>query len=480
MLDAIAGGMLPYVFVLVLLLLAALGLAVLLREVVPTNMVHVVQYHNKKVSYGADKGSGNVYWKWPSWVPRLGVTVIELPVSNFDLPLVGYEAYDKNRVPFVVDVVSFFCIADTDTAARKISSMEELYDQLTKIVQGAVRKILASDEIDSIMLERAKFGDQFTAEVTAQLAEWGVETVKAMELMDIRDSKDSKVIENIMAKQTSFIEMESRKEVARNQQDAQTAEIAAKQTVDIRQQEADQAVGERTAQKDKAVGIADEQARQEILVEERTTAERTMEVRRVEEVKQAEIDKEKEIVAAEEVAQTTVIKADGDLQAEQKKAQGIQAVGEAEAAAKKAMELAPVQAQIELAKEIGQNPAFQDYLKTIEAIKAHIEVGGEQAKALQSADVKVIANSGDAGSGMTSVMDLFSSKGGTNMAAAVEGFAQSPMGEAMLKKFGITAEQAVAAVVTAEASATAEEGADSASTDADADAAPEADEETQG
>jgi flotillin len=50
-------------------------------------------------------------------MPVLGVTVRELPVSNFDLDLVRYEAYDKNRLPFTVDVKAFFRIEDTNTAA---------------------------------------------------------------------------------------------------------------------------------------------------------------------------------------------------------------------------------------------------------------------------------------------------------------------------------------------------------------------------
>ena len=71
---------------------------------------------------------------------------------------------------------------------------------------------------------------------------------------------------------------------------------------------------------------------------------------------------------------------------------------------------------------------------TIEAIKGYIVVGGEQARALQNAEVKVIANAGAAGEGMGRVMDLFTSKGGTHLASAVEAFAQTPMGRAFVDK----------------------------------------------
>ena len=159
-----------------------------------------------------------------------------------------------------------------------------------------------------------------------------------------------------------------------------------------------------------------------------------MAVKRVEEVRTAEIEKDKQVVTAEQDKETTVIRAEGALEAERRNAQGIQAVGEAKAAAEKAMQLAPVEAQIVLAKEIGGNVGYQQYLITIEGIKGYVVVGGKQAEALQKADVKIIANTGKPGEGMTSVMDLFTSKGGTHLASAVEAFAQSPLGQTIVNK----------------------------------------------
>lgn len=46
----------------------------------------------------------------------------------------------------------------------------------------------------------------------------------------------------------------------------------------------------------------------------------------------------------------------------------------------------------------------------------------------------MIANSGEVMGGVKSAMDLFSSKGGTALGAAVEAFAQTPTGAALLKK----------------------------------------------
>ena len=164
--------------------------------------------------------------------------------------LTAYEAYDIGRVPFVVDVVAFFRISDTNVAASRISTYEELLDQLKFIMQGAVRSILASNEIESIMQSRATFGEAFTKEVAEQLKHWGVEPVKNMELMDIRDSKDTNVIKNIMKKKESKIDMESRTAVAKNQQDANIAEIEAQRETELKKQLAQETVGLRTAEKD--------------------------------------------------------------------------------------------------------------------------------------------------------------------------------------------------------------------------------------
>ncbi|MCB9964151.1 MAG: hypothetical protein H6855_06075 [Rhodospirillales bacterium] len=415
----------------------ALLIAFLLRRVVPTNEVHIVQSRQDTKSYGKDTKNGNTYYEWPSWVPVIGVSKIVLPVSVFDLNLVGYEAYDVGRVPFVVDIVAFFRISDSNLAAQRVESFSELQNQLLSIVQGAVRTILASHDIDRIMLERSIYGEQFTQAVQDQLKSWGVVPVKSIELMDIRDATGNLVIHNIMEKKKSLIEMESRQEVAENIKNAEMAEIEAQRQRDIKEQEALQAVGERTAQKAQAVGIANERAAQEIKEQQRLTKEKEMAVVQVNDVKRAEINKDMNVVKADEDRVSMVIRAEGHLEAKKKEAEAIKVEGEARADAERAMQLAPVQAQIELAKEIGENKGYQSYLVNIEAINATKQVGLEQAGALKVSDIKIIVNSGNPVEGINNVMDMFSAKGGTNLAAMLEGLAQTEQGQAMMERFGV-------------------------------------------
>ena len=427
-----------------LLLVALLVIvAILLRRVVPTNMVHIVQRTKSTTPYGRDKPAGNTYYAWPSWVPKIGVTVTEFPESIFQVSLQDYDAFDSARLPFVVDTVAFFRISDAAVAAQRVASFGELKTQLQAVLQGSVRRILATNELESIMQARSELGDQFTSEVKEQIEEWGVLPVKTIEFMDLRDAKGSSVIANVMAKEKSRIEMESRIKVAENNRSAELAEIDAERTVEVQRQDAEQQVGLRTAEKDKVVGIANEQTQQEIKAAAKTTAERDMEVKKVQEVRTAEIQREVAVVRAEQersVAvvnaqgdkESVVVRAEGDLEAARREAEGIRAKGEAEAAAEQAMLLAPVDAQIKLAKEIGTNPAYQTYLVTIEQVKAGEKVGLEMAKAMQGADLKVIANAGDMQQGVARLGDMFSPAGGTKLTGMLAALGQTPEGKQLI------------------------------------------------
>ena len=129
-----------------------------------------------------------------------------------------------------------------------------------------------------------------------------------------------------------------------------------------------------------------------------------MEVVRVEKVKQAEINKEAELVKAEEEKRKIEIDAEARKNAT-------------------------------LAKEIGENEGYQHYLVTIRQVEAGEKIGIEQAKALVSADMKIIANGGDVQDGMSKIGDILSSKGGTSVGAMLEGLAQTHMGKEFLNKF---------------------------------------------
>ncbi len=460
-----------------------------LRRVVKPSEVHVVRrtksteiYGQPNSDLGKDETAGNVYYEIPIWMPIWGVEVQVLPLSNFSVNLEDYEAYDKDKLPFVVDVTAFFRIADYRQAASRIEDNETLESHLTSIVQSAVRSILANDTLDQIMTQRSIYGEKFTEEVIENLKEWGIVPVKSIELMDVRDKEGEKVISNIMEKKKSCIDMESRKEVAKNRQEAREAEIAAEKAIAIKEQEKAEEVGKRTADQEKAVGIAQEKSKQEIAEQKKITQEKDMDVIQVKTVRQAEIDKQEVIIkanagkdkqridaeagvivagqqkeaqkieaeakvlvaeqnekAATHDAQAAYVKktkeAEANLVATKKEAEGIEAKGSAEATAKEKLGNAEVAPQIELAKEIGNNEGYQKYLIEIRKVDAIKEVGVEQAKNLGNADIKIIANAGgNLNEGLNSVMELFSAKGGQSLGAMLEALAGSEAGQQILNK----------------------------------------------
>lgn len=456
-----------------------------LRRVVKPSEVHVVRRGKVTQIYGnvepvtdangvvisSDDSVGNVYYHIPVWVPIWGVEVQVLPLHNFAIDLEGYEAYDKDKLPFIVDVTAFFRIADYRQAASRIEDNDTLEVHLIKIMQGAVRTILAQDLLEEIMTSRSKYGEQFTQEVFTNLKEWGIVPVKSVELMDIHDKPGEKVISNIMEKKKSAIDKESRIEVAKNKKEAETAEVEALQAVELRKEEKEEAVGKRKAEREKAVGIAREMSSQEVQEQAKITKEKEMEVIKVKTVRQAEIDKQKLVIdadakkesdriaaeakvvvaennkqEAEHQAQADYVKkikeSEAQLVAAQNEATGIKAKGEAEATAKEKLGLAEVQPQITLAKEIGENQGYQTYLIEIKKVEATQAVGVEQAKNLGNAQIKIIANAGNnVSEGVSSAMDLFTAKGGQALGSMLEAFAGTETGQQLLNKVLNTGEE---------------------------------------
>lgn len=432
-----------------------------LRCVVAPNEVHIVRQGKKTLSYGSDvndqsnTSSGNSYYKWPAWLPFLGVSVNILPLSVFDIRLDNYPGYDKNRLPFALDIQAFFRICDYKLAASRISDFAELKSQLTSILQGSSRSLLANEVLSDIMGERNKYGEMFTQAIAESLKSWGVESVKNIEFMDIRDAKGECVIDNIMKKKKSEIEKDSRIAVAENNKAAKEVEIAAQQSIDLRQQESEESVGKRKAEVSAGIGIAQEVSKQQVKDAAKTTMEKEMAVREVEKVRNAEIEENAKLKAAEIQKKAKVVEAETEQQkiqiaataqktklvtesegkktAAENEALAIKAVGEANAEAENKRQMASVNAQIVQAKEIGTNAGYQEYLVKTQYIEAYKNIGIEQAKNLGNADIKIIAGAGDVQKGVAKASDALSPNGGFALGGMLEALASTDEGKKLLE-----------------------------------------------
>lgn len=428
--------------VIAAIILISIVVAMLYRTVVPTNMVHIVNSSSGRRVYGKDSNHGNTYYAFPSWIPKIGVSITEFPISNFGIYLKEYPAYDNKRLPFRVGIQAFFVMEDADVVSQRVADFDELKEYLSKIVAGAVRKITATLPLEEILSARSELANEFSKEVTDQLRDWGVKPVNSIEFMDIKDAEGSKVIQDIQNKEESRIDRDSRIIRAQNAQEAETKEIETHRQIELKKQEAEQQVGTRTAEKNQAVGIAQEQSKQAVAEQAKVTTERNMEVRQVEETRRAEIDKSVAITLANQTKETQVINAEADkqkqvldseaklkqdqLQAEgalaiqRANAEGIKAVGEANAESERLSQMALVDPQIILAKEIGSSEGYQNYLISVKQIEVNGEVGKAQAEALKNADIQIITGPG---------ADLGKSLGGV-----LSGIASTPVGKAVIDK----------------------------------------------
>lgn len=438
-------------------LLIFIYLLTLLRKVVPTNEVHVVQKWKKSIPYWRWSNSGNVYLAWPSWVPVFWVSVTKLPLSIFDLQLSNYKAYDIWKVPFQVDITAFFEIKNPELAAQKVLTITELTNQLNETLKWVVRKILASKDIVEIMESRAEIKNEFYNEVFEAVKAWWVD-LKNVEFMDIRDWDWSEVVTNIMLKKRSLIEAESREEVAINKRNAEIAEEKAraearaaaeqaksnadiiesdaKREADLKKIENEKLTRNQEIEKDRILEIQKEEAKQKIYIAEKETKANELAVKQLEEEKNAEIAKNIELIKADEQKQKTIIDTEAEKTKIELQAQADKTKVELEAEAEKnkiesiwlakAKEIdyiwsAQAKNKEEMAKALNMfTSAAFDYMKKELDIQVAEKVDLEKAKALWRADVKVISTWKDWWEWINSFMDLFSAKGWTSIWAMIE------------------------------------------------------------
>jgi|TARA_Y100000310_G_scaffold109308_1_gene107732 flotillin len=426
--------MLPYYIGLIVFAIAVVALAMALRRVVPPNEVHIVNRSKSSTPYGSQQEAGNSYWEFPSWIPILGTNVLLLPTTIFPIELNSYPAYDKEKVPFTVDVTSFFQVEDAVIAAKRVVDMEDLRSQLKEMLEGVVRGILASYDVREIMEIRDTMDDKFMESVTGKSAKWGV-SANQIEFKDIDDDEGSQVITDIKMRKMSAIEMERRVDVAENTKTAQVAEIENKKISEIEAVQAKETVETRDAERERTVGVAKEVAEQEVQAQARITTENTVAVQRQQEVDTANYqretmviaataNKEQQIIDSEALKEKQRIENEGYRDAQVLKAEGdaslINETGtaEAEVTRKQLVAQAEGEKQLAEAKKMLQDAAKEIELGTL-SIKAQEAIGTAFAAAYGKANINAYLSNGK---GIEGLSDLLSTGGAQQLAGFLDTF----------------------------------------------------------
>ena len=152
----------------------------------------------------------------------------------------------------------------------------------------------------------------------------------------------------------------------------------------------------------------------------------------------AEADQQQTILQAEATKQQITLKAEADLVTATNAAKGTEAKGKAEALATELSKKASVQDQVTLAKEVGENKPYQDFLiaqKQIEVQGSVMrDVGVAQAQNLSSADIKIFANSGSVSEGVGKAAGIFNPGTAFDVASMIEAFKSTPMGAEIIDR----------------------------------------------
>ena len=394
---------------------------ILLRTVVDPEYADIVVSQKGTKIYTGDKsvvpegqGANPVYYKFPPWMPKIGVTVRRMPLNIIDIVVKNYETFAKGNARFVVDVTVYCKIKDIAEAARRFPgrSVKDFQDSIREIVISAVRKTTANYSVEDVIAKREEISNELTKELAPDFIKWGVELTNVA-IVAIRDPDDesSTVIHDISAKQESQINSTSRKEVANRNREAEIVEAETYEESEKRKIAADEQVAMRDVDK-----------RMRIAKQEQIAAEEEMKVYSIKQIKKAEIDADAAVKKADGEKRATVELATGHRDKMKLEGEGnakkIEFEGSANANVTKITMLAEAEgtkaklvaeADGMLAKAKAQEYQ-QEKAKIIRMIEKDERVGLALAEALKSANIEYI------GSGKPeNFIDLFTVNGGLNV-----------------------------------------------------------------
>ena len=105
--------------------------------------------------------------------------IVDLRIITADIP--RQEVITKDNIPVIANTVVFFKVEKPEDAIIKIENYRYAVQQYT---QTALRDVLSSMELDSVLTEREKVATAIRSIVDAETAEWGID-IKSIKLQEI-------------------------------------------------------------------------------------------------------------------------------------------------------------------------------------------------------------------------------------------------------------------------------------------------------
>ena len=105
--------------------------------------------------------------------------IIDIRIITADIP--RQEVITKDNIPVIANTVVYFKVEKPEDAIIKIENYRYAVQQYT---QTALRDVLSSMELDSVLTERDKIATSIREIVDAETAEWGID-IKSIKLQEI-------------------------------------------------------------------------------------------------------------------------------------------------------------------------------------------------------------------------------------------------------------------------------------------------------
>ena len=299
-----------------IIILAIIGvvfaIAAALRTIVPPDKIDIVvrsgrsNIYCSNKEYMLDEGDiKSVYYKFPSWLPGIGLYVRRMLLQMLEIKVPDFVAFDKNRARFSCDIVAFVAIKDGKKAAMRMPpTADAMSRQLQQVLWATMRDSTTKMTVRTIINNRSEVIDMIKAPLTEALDEWGL-GLKDIEIVEFKDGPDSKVVSDISSIREQEIDTEARQ---KNADQVKKAKIVEAETMEEYRK--------REIQKDEEIAMREQKKLQEVAKEEKIATEQSLEVTKVEQVKQEKIDKEQAEVKAEREKEVARINAEQQKEVE--------------------------------------------------------------------------------------------------------------------------------------------------------------------
>lgn len=146
-------------------------------------------------------------------------TKVDLRIMTIDIP--RQEVISRDNIPVIVNAVVYFRVIKADVAIITVRNYVFAVQQYT---QAALRDIIGSRELDSILTEREEVAADIKEIVDSEINQWGID-VKSVKIQEIELPKEMKRAMAAQAeaereKRAAIIGAEGELEAAKNLQKA--------------------------------------------------------------------------------------------------------------------------------------------------------------------------------------------------------------------------------------------------------------------